>query len=60
MRRSAPPPFYADKLWGHGRSKQLLVRAWCGVVGHKWKDPWDGVLYCSRSCGGMRKEHFGG
>lgn len=31
---------HAEKLWFHGRTKQLLTRAWCWIVGHEFSYPW--------------------
>lgn len=51
---SSSQVFYANKLWGHGRTLQLLHRLRCRLTGHDFKNPWDGILHCSRKCGGMR------
>lgn len=49
--------FYANKLWGHGRLRQLAFRTWCRIVGHTWGDPWDEppIRSCTRRCGGMTR-----
>lgn len=33
-------PTYAEKRWGHGRLRQLLVRGYCKIFGHKFTS-WD-------------------
>lgn len=53
--KSTRAPFYANKRWGHGRVKQLLVRMWCRIRGHLWKAPRGDIQHCQRLCGGMRR-----
>lgn len=45
---------YANKRWGRGRIRQLLVRAYCRLRGHAWRTPWDGFQCCGRECGTCR------
>jgi hypothetical protein len=48
-----PPTFYANKRWGHGRTRQLLRRLGCIVGGHAFGSFSEGVRRCGRGCGGL-------
>jgi hypothetical protein len=53
---------HARKLWGHGRARQLLAGAACGVIGHRWAVAFDdgegtATRRCLRGCGALHIEH---
>lgn len=67
--QAQPETLYARRLWGRGRTWQLVKRTWCRAVGHKWTlwimdwdadhdpHPNDELVWlrgCERECGAVQ------